>query len=233
MKLKLIKKQDETKDVVSFFWKPEGKLAWRPGQYYYYTLPNLKYADNRGDTRHFTISSSPTEGEILRLTTKFPDKDSGFKKTLAELPVGAEVEGEGPNGMFILDEKSTSPNIFIAGGIGITPFRSMIKYLSDKNSAVPVYLIYSNSDDQIVFEEELKEIDMQKDNIHVEFFNSSASGHLDKLKIEKFIENWKLIINNCTFWVCGPPPMVSAIEEELEKMEISGDNVKSERFSGY
>ncbi len=139
MKLKLIDVRDEARSTKSFFWQAEKAVSYIPGQYFYFTLPKLNYPDPRGATRHFTLSSSPTEGVTLRNTTRIRE-ESGFKKSLSELPVGSEIQGEGPNGTFILDEKEPGPHIFIAGGIGITPFRSMIKYASDKNLTIPIYL---------------------------------------------------------------------------------------------
>jgi ferredoxin-NADP reductase len=232
MKLKLLEKRDEARATKSFFWEPEKAVTYFPGQYFYFTLPKLTYPDPRGTTRHFTLSSSPTESSILRNTTRIRE-ESGFKKTLSELPVGSVIEGEGPNGTFVLDEKETKPNIFIAGGIGITPFRSMIKYAFDKKLTTPIYLIYSNSDSDFAFGKELKEIDAASDTINVGFFDSSVSGHLDEVKIQKFIDGWKLKTENCTLWLCGPPPMIDAMEKALGTLKISIGSVRSEKFTGY
>ena len=103
MKIKLIKKISEAKDTKSFFWKPEMDVNWLPGQYFYYTFPKLEFEDSRGPTRHFTVSSSPTEGALLRLTTRIRES-SGFKKSLDKLAIGAELDSEGPSGTFIFDE---------------------------------------------------------------------------------------------------------------------------------
>src|SRR3989344_6788227 len=156
MQLKLVKKVTEARGTKSFFWEPEKPVDWLPGQYYYFTLPKLNYPDARGATRHITISSSPTEGKLLRLTTRIR-QESGYKKTLDTLAIGDVIEGEGPNGTLILDENEKGKShIFLAGGIGITPFRSFIKYNIDKNLKIPMYLIYSNSvPGEIVFKKEL------------------------------------------------------------------------------
>jgi len=132
MKLALVKKEDVAKGTKSFYWEPEKKVNYLPGQYFYYTLPKLNYDDPRGPTRHFTISSSPTEDNLLRLTTRIRP-ESAYKKTLDELKIGDTVSGEGPSGTFILDEHEKGPHVLIAGGIGITPFRSFIKYNIDNN----------------------------------------------------------------------------------------------------
>lgn len=232
MKVKLVRKQDEAKGTKSFFWEPDGTVSYLPGQYFYYTIPVLKYPDQRGTTRHFTLSSSPTEGSILRITTRVRE-ESGYKKTLDELPIGTEIDGEGPNGTFILDDKNLGPHIFIAGGIGITAFRSMIKNVADKNLDHQIYLIYSNSDNDIVFKKELDEISSRHPNIKIQYVITGTEGHLDDVKIKKFIENWKLTIGDLTWWVCGPPPMIDAMEQVLGKLSITSGKVKTEKFTGY
>lgn len=222
MFLKLTKIIDESDSTKSFFWEPSEKVNFVAGQYFYYTLPKLNYEDPRGATRHFTLSNSPTEG-FLRLTTKFPNPMSGFKKSLLELKVGDQIEGRGPQGTF-----TPTNGIFIAGGIGITPFRSVIKYNFDKKLELP-YLIYSNSDDNFVFGDELKEILGNK----LVLFNTSQNGHLNSLNISAFIGNWKLEIDNLEFFVVGPPPFVDVIETELGKLGVDSDKIISEKFTGY
>lgn len=243
MKLKLVEIRGEAKGTKSFFWQPDKTVNYFPGQYFYYTLPALKYADPKGTTRHFTDSSSPTEGNILRLTTRIRE-ESGFKKTLAELPLGTEIEGEGPNGTFIFDEKESGPQVFIAGGIGITPYRSMIKYAVDKNLQTPIYLIYSNSvPEEIVFRKELEEWAAGHPNIKIAMTVSKPeeskekwaglTGRIDETMLGKLIADWGLKTEDLTWWLCGPPPMIDAMELVLGKLKITSGKVRSEKFTGY
>ncbi len=233
MVLKLVKKIEEAKGTKSFFFEPSEKITWLPGQYFYHTLPKLNYPDTKGATRHFTISSSPTEGNLIRLTTRIRD-GSGFKQTLDELPIGSAIEGEGPSGTFIIDENEPGTHVILAGGIGITPFRSIIKYILDKKLKTPIYLIYSNSTpEEITFKEELEGWTKKSSNIKIEFVVTSKDGRVDEGKINKFLENWKLQIADCTFWLCGPPPMVDAMEQVLGKMNVGLGQVRSEKFTGY
>lgn len=239
MKVKLIEKRDEAKGTKSFFWQPETEVKWTAGQYYYFTIPVMKYPDPRGNTRHFTISASPTEGPILRLTTRIRE-ESGYKKTLDELPIGSVIDGEGPNGTFILDEKSTGSNVFIAGGIGITPFRSIIKNEIDKNLQMPIHLIYSNSiPEEIVFKEEFTEWPKTHPFLKVDMTIShpeqsqepwsGLTGRIDDVMIKKLVYDTE----NPTWWVCGPPAMIDAMEAVLGKMGITSDHIRSEKFTGY
>ncbi len=232
MKLTLVKKVDEARATKSFFFESNEKITWLPGQYIYITLPKLNYPDERGATRHFTISSSPTEGRLIRITTRIRE-ESGYKKTLDELSVGSAVEGRGPMGSFVLTNHYSpiTNHLFLAGGIGITPFRSMIKYNIDKNLNIPMYLIYSNSDSEFVFKKELVQWQKENKNIIVTYFDSSVSGHLDVTKLTTLITNHQSLVTR--FWVVGPNVFVNAMEEILEELKIPEDQIKTEKFTGY
>lgn len=231
MKLKLIEKRDEANATKSFFWQPDSAVSFAPGQYFYYTLPKLNYEDPRGATRHFTIASSPIESNLLRLTTKIR-QESGYKKTLDELPIGSEIEGQGPNGVFTFDETETGPHVFISGGIGITPFRSMINYDILKNLKIPIYLLYSCSNqDEVAFKDELDGWDKNCDYFTMKVVVTSQEGRIDQEKIKNFL--LKNNIQKPTFWVCGPPPFIDAMEAILREMGVLPDNIRSEKFTGY
>lgn len=239
MKLKLVDKKTEAKGTKSFFWKPNTALTWLAGQYLYFTLPELKYPDQRGSTRHFTISSSPTENGIVRLTTKIRE-ESGYKKTLDELKIGAEIEASGPSGTFLLDEQEPKEHVFIAGGIGVTPFRSMIKYAIDKGLDTKINLIYSCSTvEEIAFKEEFEEWAKNWPNIKLAITVShpeeskakwkGLTGRIDSQMIKKQSEN----LSDPTYWLCGPPQMIDAIEDSMSKMHITDDKLRTEKFTGY
>jgi len=233
MKLKLIDKKEQAKGTKTFFWQPEKQINFLPGQYYYFTLPKLNYPDSKGSTRHFTISSSPTEGDVLGLTTRIRE-ESGYKKTLDELQIGSVVEGEGPTGTFIFNQEDKGPNVFLAGGIGITPFRCFIKFNIDKNLRIPMHMIYSNSNpDEIAFKSEIEEWSKSNDFIKMESIVTATNGRVDQTKITKFIENWKLDAKNCTWWIAGPPAFSDAMEDILGKMGVTSDKIRSEKFTGY
>lgn len=233
MKLTLVKKTEEAKGTKSFFFNLDQEFIFEAGQYIYITLPELKYEDPRGDTRHFTISSSPTEGKTIRITTRIR-QESGYKKTLDELEIGSTLIGRGPQGFFVLNPKNvdpTSPQIFLAGGIGITPFRSMIKFSLDTNLNIPINLIYSNSDSDFTFKSDLDLWQSQNSNLKINYFDSSQSGHLDSEKITKLLPT--IDLKHATFWVVGPNTFVNAMEENLEKLNIPEENIKTEKFTGY
>lgn len=233
MKLKLIKKIDEARGTKSFFFEKPNDFHFEAGQYIYITLPKLNYPDERGSTRHFTISSSPTE-ETIQVTTRIR-QESGYKKTLDELPIGSFIESRGPMGSFILDSNNLDSrfSVFLAGGIGITPFRSMIKQNIDTKSNIPMYLIYSNSDSDFIFKNELDTWQKENSFLKNEYINTSLVGRIDVLKLPKLLETWELKIENLVFWTVGPNMFVNAMEEILEKMNIPEDHIKTEKFTGY
>lgn len=231
MRLTLVKKTDEARATKSFYFQMSEEFVYEAGQYIYITLPELKYPDPRGETRHFTISSSPTEGKIIRITTRIRE-ESGYKKTLDELPIGATVEGRGPQGLFVLPTQPIINNhLFLAGGIGITPFRSMIKFSLDTNLNIPINLIYSNSDSDFTFKNDLDLWQNQGNNLKIDYFDSSISGHLDSEKLKSLLAENNL--KQTTFWVVGPNAFVNAMEEALAKLEVPEENIKTEKFTGY
>ncbi len=212
MILKIIEKKTETKDVFSLVFEKPSEFSFYPGQYLDYELG--------GDTRVFTISASPTD-EFLMLTTK--KGQSEFKKALAKIKAGNEVKTSHPAGTFTLDE--SSPAVFIAGGIGITPFRSMIKYAFDQKLKTPITLIYLNSDDNFVFKKELEKW-QAKLNLKVIYHNSTKLGHLITLSPKPYPLN-------PIFYLAGPPKMVDSFEKMLLDAGVDKTNIRYDQFDGY
>lgn len=241
-KLKLQDKLDEAKGTKTFiFEKPRG-FTYKAGQYMYFTLPKLKYPDSRGNTRHFTLSSSPTE-DFLSITVRIR-KESGYKKTLDSLEPGYEIPAQGPQGVFVLENESTQePQVMLAGGIGITPFRSIAKYATDKGLPIPIHIIYSNSiPEEITFRKEFDELMIKNPNLKVTHTITKSeesqepwtglTGRINEDLIRKLIpDTWHPKPE--TFWLCGPPQMVSALEEVLEAMQIPQERIRIEKFTGY
>ena len=111
------------------------EVDFGPGQYFWVTLLDPPYEDEKGQRRHITVVTSPNERGVLGLCTRL--RDSAFKRSLAELPVGDEVDVEEPKGSFVLPEETDRPYVFIAGGIGITVFRCMLRYIAEEQLAAP------------------------------------------------------------------------------------------------
>jgi ferredoxin-NADP reductase len=239
MNLILTKKRHEAKNIKTFYFQRNSNFDYLPGQYIYLTHPELKFPDNRGPTRHFTISSSPTQKNEISITTKIR-QGSGFKKTLDSLKIGAEIEAEGPTGTFILDNSENGLNTLIAGGIGITPFRSFLRYNFDnKLEKIKLTLIYSIKTPQDnVFSQEFKQYEKQSKNISINTTITrpakalkwnGLTGTVDGRMIKSLITDYK----KSTFWLCGPPGMVDATEKILDHLYIDPGQVRVEKFTGY
>ena len=222
---KLIKKEQLINDTYSFTFARSSTFEFIPGQYIKMVL-NIDNPDDRGVSRFFTIASSPTEREHLMITTRLIQ--SSFKKKLESLPIGAEVQMRGPHGMFILDEQDLRGKVYLAGGIGITPARSMLVYLRDKNLNIPFTLMVSFSNrDEIIFQNELNSLSNEVRKII--YVVTSEEGRIDEEKIKKNVAD----ILNSLFYISGPPGFVEAMEKLVKSLGVSEENIRAEDFPGY
>ncbi|MDQ3875408.1 MAG: FAD-dependent oxidoreductase, partial [Actinomycetota bacterium] len=167
MRAQIKEKQEVAKGTLLVTFDLFGEeVDFRPGQYFFVTLPDVGYQDEKGLRRHITVVTSPTERGLLGFATRM--RDSAFKRSLRQLPVGAEVEVEPPRGRFALPEDPSRPLVFVAGGIGITVFRSMLRYIRDERLPHRVTLIYSNRDrESTAFLEELRELEQELSNLRL------------------------------------------------------------------
>ena len=237
MRIRLKERRPEATDVMSFIFDLGGQqLAYRPGQILHYELDALAFPDERGNRRHFTISSSPTEEGIVMFTTRI--RGSGFKETLRQAPIGYELTCETPEGEFILRQGDTRlRHVFIAGGIGITPYRSILRCSVDMNEPLDVLMLYFNrSSADIVFRHELEVIALQMPTFSlVNALTESEAGWKGEQGIlgEAILRTWVPDPDGLCFWVSGPPGMVSTCRELLELIGVKDQNIRTDRFMGY
>ena len=225
MKLKLIEKRQETPDVTSFIFTPSEPLVWKAGQFLHHVLHH-EPTDERGSDRWFTNSAAPFENHVRITTRQTTDKGSSFKKKLFSLVVGKSIEISLVDGDFTLDDPSQE-HVFIAGGIGITPFRSILTQLNHEKKQINVTLLYSNRDQNIVYKDELEAIAATNPNFKIHYIFSPE--HIDENKIRELIPDLQKPI----FYVSGPEPMVDALGETLKKMGITDGHLKQDWFPGY
>jgi ferredoxin-NADP reductase len=223
VKIELISKNSEVPGVYSFIFKPDKPIGWVPGQYMHYVLPHPD-PDDRGIERWFTISAAPFE-ENLRITTRFAEeKGSSFKKALLALAIGSELEADGVEGDFTLATGDVH-HILIAGGIGITPYRSMLAQLAHDKKYIHSELLYANQDENLVFGDELAKIETSLRSFHVHPFigRRLAPGDFKKYVGEP----------NSIFYLSGPEPLVENYEGVLAEMGVAKKRIKTDFFPGY
>lgn len=211
------------------------EVDFTPGQYFFVTLPDVGYQDDKGLRRHITVVTPPSEKGVLGLATRM--RDSAFKHSLDELPVGAEVEVESPKGGFALPEDASRPLVLVAGGIGITVFRSMLRHIKDEGLAYRVTLVYSNRDrESTAFLDELRELENENPNLRLILTMTQDpgwEGETRKIDAEFFREYLGENLDENTFLVAGPPAMVKGMQSALEEAGVSEENVIAEGYSGY
>lgn len=211
------------------------ELDFRPGQYFWVELLDPPYQDERGSRRHISAVTSPTERGVIGLCTRL--RESAFKRSLAELPVGAEVDVEQPKGDFVLPENASRPLVFVAGGIGITVFRSMLRYIAEEDLPHRVTLIYSNRDrESTPFLEELSELERARANVDVVLTmteDASWNGETRRIGPELLRDHLADDLPSYAYLVAGPPAMVDAAVGTLHAAEVPEDRVLADRFSGY
>jgi ferredoxin-NADP reductase len=211
------------------------EVDFEPGQYFFVTLPDVGHHDDKGLRRHITIATSPGETGVLGFATRM--RDSAFKRSLAELPIGADVELEPPKGRFGLPEDPSRPLVFVAGGIGITVFRSMLRHIQEQGLPYRVTLIYSNRDrESAAFLDELRELEDANPNLRIVLTMTQDpgwEGEARKIDSEFFRDYLGENLGESTFLVAGPPGMVEGMQKALAEAGVDEANVAAERYSGY
>lgn len=237
LSLELISKEElQGTDIMTFRLSKAG-IDFTPGQYAFFKLDGVS-GDAKGPIRHFSIASSPTEQDLV-ISTRI--RDTPYKQKLASLEQGSSISAWGPQGEFVLHGDHSRPAVFLSGGIGVTPFRSMVKYATDERLPLKITMFDSNRNQQnILYKDEFDSWSGQNKNvkvIHTITDEGSANwngerGRIDKPMLERHLA--KDEIDNAIFYICGPPGMLKAMQELLQKqLQIPKDRLKVEAFTGY
>jgi ferredoxin-NADP reductase len=226
----VIKTLKRTPDVKSIqFFRPPS-VEYQAGQFMFITLRSK----DKELKKHFTISSSPTEKNYIELTKKLTGHP--FSNLLDELNIGDKVKIDGPYGKFIFDKKIKKIGM-LSGGIGITPLRSICRYITDLQLQTNIILLYgNNSKEDIAYKQEFDQIQKENNNfkvvhtlIHPPSDWDGHTGYIDAEMIRKEVPDY----TNRVHYTCGPPAMVKSMKKLLEDLNISKDQIKTENFSGY
>ncbi|MCC6966797.1 MAG: FAD-dependent oxidoreductase [Nitrospira sp.] len=233
----LVASEEVAKGTVAFhFTKPDG-FEFSAGQAVYVTLPSPAKNGTKGRVRTFSIASPPQDPELV-IATRLTE--SSFKRGLMSFPLGTAVEIEGPYGDMSLHEDSARPAIFLAGGIGVTPFRSMILDAVKRGLPHRLYLFYSNrSSEEAAFLAELTELEKQNPRFKLIATITEAGGTRTDWNGEQGHITQDMIVKHVgdvaapVYYIAGPPAMVSAMETLLSEAGIKSEDVRAEMFTGY
>jgi len=230
-------------DIMSFKFSRTNEINYKAGQYSVVDLGTKQ--DPEGPTRSFTIASSPSEKDFILISTRI--RDTPFKKKLAGLDIGSPVNITAPLGEFVLpDEDYSNPVVFLSGGIGVTPFRSMLKYATDNQLPVQIIVFDSNRNQtNILYKKEFDDWANINKNLKIIYTITEESpaagakedwtgerGYINKAMITKYLG--RNAIDSPIFYICGPPSMLNAMQKLLEdELHIPKQRIKIEEFTGY
>lgn len=234
--LRLKEKVQLAPDIYDFIFVPTRKFAFAPGQYMEWTLGHRE-PDNRGNRRYFTLASSPTE-DTLRLGVKFYEHSSSFKSALLAMDQHSEIVAAQVAGDFVLPDDPQQKCVLIAGGIGITPFRSMITYLLDTHQRRPIVVFYANrtASDIVykdIFDRAQRELGIRtiytvSDKRTLPTAWEAQVGYLSPQLIKDQVPDYL----DCVFYISGPPAMVESFKAALRQIHVKSSQIKTDFFAG-
>ena len=234
---KLLKRVEVADGTMAFlFEKPQG-FDFRAGQSSDLTLEDPPENDSEGNVRTFSIASAPFEDQLMFATRM---RDTAFKRSLKRVPLGTPVKMEPPAGSFTLHKSPARPAVFLAGGIGITPFFSIVKQADHDRLPHKLYLFYSNHrPEDAPFLESLEKLEKTNPNFRfVATMNEMAlskrkwdgeTGLVDKSMLSRYLSD----LRGPIYYIAGPPAMVAGIRKMFVASGIDEDDIRTEEFAGY
>jgi len=235
--VKLISREEVAEGTIAFrFEKPPG-WTFKAGQSLDMTLLDPPQTDANGNTRAFSVASAPQE-ESLMIATRM--RDTAFKRVLATFPLGARVRIDGPFGNLILHNNAARTAVFLAGGIGITPFRSIIVHAAKENLPHRILLFFSNRrPEDAPFLEELRALQRHNSNYRMvatmtrmEESHCAWNGETGLMNSAMLSKHLKDVVSPI-YYIAGPPGLVTGMREMLSTAGIDDDDIRSEEFGGY
>lgn len=232
-------RKEVAEETMAFWFDTTGtNFTFEPGQNIDLYLPDAPESGASSDQMHtFSFAQSPHHQNEFRITTRMRS-DSKFKNTLKTLPLGTKLRAVGPNGNMVLHEDASRPAVFLAGGIGITPFRSMVEWATHEQASHQLYLFYSNRTvAQTTYHDDFIEWAHTNPNFHYLPTLTDEQpmgwpyevGMIDAAMLQKHLGD----LAKPVFYIAGPPGMVSAMRAVLTGAGVSRDSIKIESFTGY
>ena len=234
--IKLKSRKEVAAGTMAFhFEKPTG-FTFTPGQAGDFTLPNPPEDDAEGNKRSFSLACAPYEEDLIIATRM---RDTAFKRSLKKIPLGTELIMDAPWGELVLDKDTSIPAVFLTGGIGITPIRSIVLQAAREKSPQKLVLFFSNRHpDDAAFLDDLTQAEKENPNftcvptmtkIHDYSQWKGETGPIDKAMLHRHLDD----LSKPIYYITGPPEMVSAMQKLLKDAGVKDTNVRAEEFSGY
>jgi ferredoxin-NADP reductase len=234
---KLTDRREVAYGTMAFYFDKPADWTFEAGQFVDITLLKPTETDSEGDTRHFSIASAPFE-DTLMIATRM--RDSAFKRVLKTLPLGTEVKIEGPFGSLRLHNNAARPAVVLSGGIGITPFRSILLQAAKAKRSHQIFFFYTNCrpedapflDDMRRLERETPSFTFvptmtEMDKSHLPW--DGERGRIDQQLLARYLQG----IPSAIYYVTGPPGMVNGLRTLLRASGVDADNIRTEEFTGY
>jgi ferredoxin-NADP reductase len=234
---KLVRREEVAKDTMAFhFEKPSG-FKFEAGQFTDVTVVDPPETDAEGNTRTFSIASPPFEIELV-FTTRM--RDTAFKRSLKKVPLATEVKISAAAGSFTLHRNHAKPAVFLAGGIGITPFLSIVRQADHDRLPQQLYLFYSNRrPEDAPFLDTLQSLEKTNPNLHLICTMTEMSKSQEEWKGETGVINPEMLSRHLTnlqgpiYYSAGPPAMVAGMKNMLVSAGVDEDDIRTEDFAGY
>ena len=222
---------------MAFWFDTKGTdFSFKAGQHAGFRLITSPFTDDAGNSRTLSFASSGHHKDFVMIAPRM--RNSAFKNSLKEIPLGTKVEVSGPTGFFTLPQEPSSPVVFLAGGIGITPFRSMIEFATHERLAQKIYLFYSNRTFGLAAF--LSDFEKWKEgNSNFKFVPTITEveasgweyerGRISKEMLVKYIDD----LSTPIYYIAGPDSFVVGMYEMLVGAGVSGERIRTEEFTGY
>jgi ferredoxin-NADP reductase len=234
---RLTRRETVAEGTMAFHFSKPPAFRHQAGQSLLLTLVDPPETDGEGDARTFTIASAPHEPQLMIATRM---RDTAFKRVLKAAPIGTMLRIDGPSGEMVLHGDAARPAVFLAGGIGITPFLSMARHAANQRLPHRLSLFYSNRrPEDAAFLTELQDTERLNPNYRLiatmaepEKSGRRWSGETGFIRRE-MLERHLPDISTPVYYFAGPPPMTMAMQKLLEDIGIAEEAMRYEEFYGY
>jgi ferredoxin-NADP reductase len=234
---KLLNRVEVAEATMAFHFEKPAGFDFKPGQSADLTLLNPPETDSEGNVRTFSIASAPYEDELAFATRM---RDTAFKRSLKKVPLGTVVKMDSAMGSFTLHKNSAKPAVFIAGGIGITPFSSIVRQADHDRASHKLYLFYSNyRPEDAPFMDVLQNLEKTNPNFRliatmtdIERSKKTWNGETGMIN-QDMLSRYLNDLRGPIYYIAGPPDMVSGMTKMLVASNVDEDDIRTEEFAGY